>query len=700
MNKFVNVRLPVILACALAAGIGLSYVFNFFVIESIWCITVAIFACILMIILGLTLKRFKPVIFILLSLICFFTGFFNSNARFENFQNTQIDDGNGYFISAEIEDINISGSYTYAVLKNLKVDNREIDGKLSAKISYQDAQELVVGYKVEFVAVLYSDNTLFEYGELNRNAEKNIKYRCSVNDGIIITDNSPTFFATIRGAIRNTLFDNLDENTASICYGMMIGDTGYIDSDALQSFRFGGVAHIFAVSGLHIGLIYAIAYFLLRRILINDQASSIISLLIAFLYVGTCGFTLSSVRAVIMCTVNTLTRLVHLKYDGLNSLAFSVIIILSVTPLSLFSLGYQLSVCAVGGILILSKNIEKAMNKAKIPGKISSAAGISFGAQLGTMPVMLSGFGYLSGAGMILNIVIVPVISALFYFLFLGTVVCTVIPAFAAVLMPVAALPLEGVLSFLLSFGFENTLVTGFGTGLFVPLYYLGILIVSDKFNLQPLVRLSGASIALLVLTFFVILKTYSPITGFEITISAKNSSCVLIKSSSGKVLIIDETCNSYIDDTLNEYYSSDIDGVIILGGEDCVTTYGAVDLRCKDVYVFNLYLTINPYDYTTIHYEKEFSIAGIDFTFCDGYSLLAEVDDISVGVCAGQIPFTDCDLLISKKKNSVCNAANTVYFNLPDHELNTYDYGDIRYAVKNKTLKLISPLRKIIALN
>ena len=700
MKRFVNVRLPVILACALAAGIGLSYVFNFFVIETIWCITVAIFACVLIVILGLTLKRFKPIIFIILALLCFFIGFFNSNAKMESFQKTQITDGKGYFISAEIEDMSLYGNSTYAVLKNLKVDNSDIDGKMGAWIPYQYAQNLDVGYKIEFVAILRNDNTLFEYGELNANAEKNIKYSCSIGDGVVITDDNPTLFAAIRAKIRNTLFDNLDENTASICYGMMIGDTGYMDSETMQSFRFGGVAHIFAVSGLHLGLIYAIAYFLLRKIIINDQASLIISVLLVFFYAGICGFTLSSVRAAIMCAVNALTRLTRLKYDGLNSLAFSIIIVLCVTPLSLFSIGYQLSVCAVGGILILSKNIETAMNKAKIPSKISAAAGITFGAQLGTMPVMISGFGYLSGAGMVMNIVVVPIISALFYFLFLGTVISALIPIFASALMPVVALPLEGVLSFILVLGFENSLITGFGSQLFIPLYYLGILTVSDKLNFKPFARMYGISVALLVLTFYVILKTYSPMSGFEITVSAKNSNCVLIKSSSGKVLVIDQTCNSRVDDTLSEYYSTDIDGVIILGGEDCVMTYENTKLKCKDVYIFNLYLNINPYDYATVHYVKEFSVAGIDFTFCDGYSLLANVGNINVGICSGTIPFTECDLLISKNKNSVCNAARTVYFNLTDYELNTYDYGDIRFTVKDNTLKLKTLLRQLTPLN
>lgn len=700
MKKFVNVRLPVLLACALAAGIGLSYVFNYFVIDTIWCITVGIAACVLIIILGLTLKRFKPSIFILLSLLCFFGGFFNSNARMDNFQKTEISDGEGYYIAAEIEDMSQYENFTYAVLKGLKVDNKRISGKISASIPNQYARNLEIGYKIEFVATLNTANTLFEYGELNRNTENNIKYSCTIGNGIIISESSPTFFASIRSKIQNTLFDNLDKNTASICYGMLIGDTGYIDSDTMQSFRFGGIAHIFAVSGLHIGLIYGIAYFLLRKILLNSQAASIISVLLVFFYAGVCGFTLSSIRAAIMCAVNMITKLVHFKYDGLNALAFSVIIVLCVSPISLFSLGYQLSVCAVGGIMILSKNIEKALNKAKIPSKISSAAGVSFGAQLGTMPVMLNGFGYLSGAGIVLNIVVVPVISALFYFLFLGTVISTVIPAFAEVLMPVTALPLNGVLSFLLSFGFENSLVSGFGAGMFIPLYYLTVLAISDKLNLEPLVRLVGISFALLVLAFYVIIRTYSPLNGFEIIVSAKNSNCVLINSSSGKVLIIDESCNSYIDDTLSEYYSTDLDGVIILGGEDCVTAYGNANLDCKEIYICNLNIEVYIYNSAAIHYEREFSIAGINFTYYDSYSILADVGGISVGVCAGEIPFTDCDLLISNRKNTVCNSERTVYFNLSGHELNIYDYGDIRFTVRDKVLRLNSLLPQLTPLN
>lgn len=700
MKKFANFRLPVILACSLAVGIAVAFVFKFFVIDSVWSLLILGAFALTAVIVGLTVKKSKPLLFILLAAACFTGGFFNGYSRMTNFETCELTHGNAYFISGEIEEINRYDNFSSAKIKNLKADNKNIDGKMYARIPEKYSRYIEVGYKIEFAAEINCDNKLFKYGEFDRNAEENIKYSCLIADGFNVTDKSPEFFEQIRASIRGTLFDNLSENTAAICYGMLVGDTDLIGDDAMTNFRLGGVAHIFAVSGLHIGLVYGLAYFVLKKLILNSQAASLLSVALVFFYAGVCGFTLSSVRAAIMCAVNAATKLFHFKYDGLNSLAFSVLIVLCVTPLSLFSLGYRLSVCAVAGILILSKNIEKAMNKARVPKKISSAAGVTFGAQLGTMPVMLNGFGYLSGAGFLLNLVIIPVISVLFSVMFFGTIICTIIPAFAAAVMPIAVLPLEGVLSFLLSFGFENSIVSGFGAGLFIPLYYIGILSISDKLNLSGKLRFFGVTLFMAALTVYVIIMTYTPSSGYNITVSAKNSDCVLIKSPDGNVLIIDENCNPHVSETLDEYYTYDLDGVIILGGEDCVTAYGKTDLKCKDVYVCKLYIEINPYDYATVHYEKDFTLAGMDFSFADGKSLYINCDGISIGVCIDEIPFTNCDLLISRYENTVCEASCNVYFGLSDYKYNIYDYGDINFTVRGGTLDITSVLPRLSPLH
>ncbi|MDE6613449.1 MAG: ComEC/Rec2 family competence protein, partial [Clostridia bacterium] len=265
------------------------------------------------------------------------------------------------------------------------------------------------------------------------------------------------------------LFDNLDYSTASIAYAMLTGNTQSVDEGSLDSFRYGGIAHVFAVSGLHIGIVFFILSFITKKLRVNKFAAAALIVSCIFFYSGVCGFTLSSLRAAIMCTVSLAAKLTHKKYDALNALALSAVIILFATPLSLFFVGFQLSVCAVAGIYLLSKRIERPLKK--LPKKLSSAVGVSFGAQAGTMPVMLANFGYLSGAGLLLNLIIIPLLSVIFQILFLSVLFCVIIAPAASFVIPVAALPLEAVTSFLIDAGFEKALISGFGAGAFVPLY-------------------------------------------------------------------------------------------------------------------------------------------------------------------------------------------------------------------------------------
>ena len=138
-------------------------------------------------------------------------------------------------------------------------------------------------------------------------------------------------------------------------------------------------------------------------------------------YAGVCGFTLSSLRAAVMCAVSVCAKLACKKYDGLNSLSIAVIIILIITPTSLFSVGFQLSVCAAGGIIALSKNFAKPFKNKKLPKKLVNAVSVSLSAQVATFPVLLVNFGYVSGAGLLLNVLILPLLSVIFIIIFLCT---------------------------------------------------------------------------------------------------------------------------------------------------------------------------------------------------------------------------------------------------------------------------------------
>lgn len=123
----------------------------------------------------------------------------------------------------------------------------------------------------------------------------------------------------------------------------------------------------------------------------------------------------------------------------------------------------------------------------KLPKKVPKAVQIPIAAQAATAPVLLANFGYISGAGLLMNLLIIPVLSSFYVVLFIGTVSAAVFP-FIAFLLPYAVLPLETLISFFTAIGFENTLVV-FSGGTWLAFYYSGLSALSDKLNIKPYVR-------------------------------------------------------------------------------------------------------------------------------------------------------------------------------------------------------------------
>ncbi len=696
MKRIVNIRFPVLTACFLALGVWVGYLFSYHQADFIWLIAVLPVSAILFIVSFICKKKLFAVFSVLLALF-FAIGAINSFYRLENFKAREISDNEIYNVTGTVEEKGLNTRGEYIVLKNTKANGHKLNGKIKVFLPEIYGDFCDEGYTVSFTGKL-NFNDAFAYGELNYYAEQNIKYTTSPN-GLISSVYHYSLFGSIRTEIKNALYGNLSYDTAAICYGMLLGDTQHVDDEALANFRYGGIAHIFAVSGLHIGIIYSLLTFILKKAKCNKYLSAGLRISAIIFYSGICGFTLSSIRAVIMCAISMLTGLFHVKNDRLNNLSFAVILILLISPLSLFSVGFLLSVCAVGGIILLSKSTVRFAKKLKIPEIVSSPIGATFGAQAGTLPIMMAKFGYISGAGLIINLLIMVLISPLFTLTFAGTLLSVLIPPAAQFIMPYSVLPLETTLSFLLDANFENALITGFGSGVFIPLYYAVLLLLSDKLNLKGIPRSVFAGIGATALAACVLLLTYSPAKGYKISIGASaTGGNVIIKSGGGNVLIMTQGANiSRVKNFINTEYSFSLDGVIILGDDYSIESFD-LSLPCKDLYLCSLYLPVYPFgDSCEVHYEHNFTLCGIDFEFADGHSILFNLDGVTVGVCeSGKIPFDKCDLLISLQENydkftdSVqCDAETTVYFNLKDTKYNVYDLGTIRFYSQDGELEL-----------
>lgn len=683
MKKLVNLRIPVLLACFLAFGTAIGYIFIYFSIDLAWIIaTVPTVAVILIFVRKGVYVR----VTIVLTAVIFIVGAVAAYIKIDNFGKSQINDNTYCSVCATVSDKGANARGEYVILTYVTANDAKIDGKMIAYLGEFYGDFCDIGYTVRFNATINKIKT-FEYGKPNYFLADNVKYNCYVKSGVKAEEDF-SLFGSIRIAIRDMLFENLDGDTAAIAYGMLTGNTQYIEEGALRNFRYGGIAHIFAVSGLHIGIVYGLFYILCKRLRLNRWATICLCLLPVFFYVGVCGFTLSPVRAAVMCTVSLFARRFHKKYDGLNSLALSVIIILLINPLNVLSVGFQLSVFAVGGILLLSSRLMCRFKK--VPRKIAKPVGVALGAQAGTLPVMLTNFGYISGAGLLLNIVIVPILSIQFIVMFISTVIALILPFASSVIIPYSALPLEFIVSFFLDAGFENALIKGFGAGLFLPVYYIGLAILSDKINMKLLTRLIALGCTAVILVSYVLVKTFIPFSDFTVAVSAYyNGGEVLIKSHNGNVLIITENMSpAQTAKFLNNNYSPYLDAVILLGGENCAFDYPNLELDCGSVYVFFGYFPAQPFNNIQINYERQFTVCGVEFEFGDGYSVLASCSGVDIAVCAGgDIPFGRCDILISDIAENYCSCGYQVSFNERNVQNCVYDDGDFYFKIKDNEI-------------
>ncbi|MFV0416194.1 MAG: ComEC/Rec2 family competence protein [Chthoniobacterales bacterium] len=138
----------------------------------------------------------------------------------------------------------------------------------------------------------------------------------------------------------------------AVLQAMTLGDTSELPDQLVTVFQRTGTMHLFAVSGLHLGMLAIILWFLmsLTPLPLNFQIIFLIGLL--FFYAMITGLRPPSVRAAIMASAFLGGFLLHRSSTPLNSLGVAGGLILLINPAELSNAGFQLSFCVVAAIII------------------------------------------------------------------------------------------------------------------------------------------------------------------------------------------------------------------------------------------------------------------------------------------------------------------------------------------------------------
>ncbi|MDE6058860.1 MAG: ComEC family competence protein [Clostridia bacterium] len=545
-----------------------------------------------------------------------------------------------YEITGGVQSFTIENSASTLVLSNLKIDGKRVDGKLSVSVN---SDEFRAGDILSFTAEISrsalpkNGNSYSEYLY-----ENGIRYSA---DYVAAekTGTSYNVFLRFNSSIYDALHANMPKDEADVAYALLTGNSRGVDDTLMQAIRKGGIAHIFAVSGLHIGILFGAVSLLFSPLL--KKKAFLPALAAAIFYSAVCGFTVSSIRAVIMCGVLSLGRAFGRKTDFLDSLSFAAVLVLLFMPAEFLSAGFRLSFGACAGLALFSPTLERAFRK--LPRVIGKYLAAAISVQIFIFPVLIESFGYFSVWGMLLNFFLIPLLPVLF----LGLLLCTL---FALIIPPTAAFFLflpQGMLSALLyvvsvlDFSF---VLTGFSLGAGAAVWLCGSVTLSPRVRLKPLLRGIATGVFCVLFAFCMIYEN-AVFYGLKIDVYEDGkAAAALLRTSDTAVLVIDgDVSLKKCEDFLSRTYGGQLEGVVVLCSDELDGINVGAFLSAAVVYAREEIATgLNK---TDVRFAESFSVGDMAFRYESSEKITLSAEGRVVEFDFENNPALGADLFIGK---------------------------------------------------
>ena len=220
----------------------------------------------------------------------------------------------------------------------------------------------------------------------------------------------------------------LSPSTLALCSALTVGQKGELKRETRQAYSKVGVSHLLALSGMHLGIVYAFLYLVFIRGVRHTRwrwHALPLVLLCLWGYSLVAGMPVSLVRAALMLSIFTVISLMQYGTDPLHPLALSAIIILLIVPTDLLSISFQLSFAAVFFLTALWAPLSERFPELSWAVRLLA---VSCVAQIGTMPLTLYYFHQLPLLAPLLSLLLIPMTTLIIYL------------ALAAMVLPVAPL--------------------------------------------------------------------------------------------------------------------------------------------------------------------------------------------------------------------------------------------------------------------
>ena len=236
-----------------------------------------------------------------------------------------------------------------------------------------------------------------------------------------ITGHNNNIFSKAKNAqryfINLILSSSLQPNAKTFFITILLGNSSLLQNETRNEFSHAGIAHILALSGLHVTIIAFILGLLLYPLdwLGYKRLRLIITLLLIVLFSFITGLPNSVIRATTMISFIIVAKIIRRNNNPLNALFFSALLILSLNPFAIYDIGFQFSFISVLLILLLSHKFIIITPKNEILYYFYSLLIISAITSIGTMWFTAYYFNYISLFSILSNIIIIPILPLIIF---------------------------------------------------------------------------------------------------------------------------------------------------------------------------------------------------------------------------------------------------------------------------------------------
>ncbi len=217
---------------------------------------------------------------------------------------------------------------------------------------------------------------------------------------------------TLRRYIDALGSDNFSGECRGLFNATVLGDKRFISDELDDLLKTSGLSHIAVVSGMHLSVLIAVQMIIFEKLFGKKRIGSLLSIAVALFVTVVTGAGASVVRALIMCIIYQLAKLLRRESDSLTTLSFTVMLMLFYNPYILFNAGFVLSVLSVLGILLYYEKIRSFTGKF-LGGPVCDAAAVTISAQLTVTVPMMYYFSVITPYSVLSNVLVSVFVTVL-----------------------------------------------------------------------------------------------------------------------------------------------------------------------------------------------------------------------------------------------------------------------------------------------